>query len=150
MSFSMSAGLPTFLLSVSGGGAEGLSCPELCVCLLQAFALVGSPNALHISTCRKRQPLVHMWGKTKTSTTLVFSRLKTYRHSGRVHEALVEMFQCSGSVLLGFKPHKAELAELAVFSKLQRAVGQGAKVSKHRPEPLLLHLQPRNSYFQMD
>lgn len=39
----------TFLLSVSAG-VEGLSGPELWVCLLQAFALVGSPKALHIST----------------------------------------------------------------------------------------------------
>lgn len=39
----------TFLLSVSAG-ADGLSAPDLCVCLLQAFALVGSPKALHIST----------------------------------------------------------------------------------------------------
>lgn len=44
--------LGTFLLSVSAelGLAEGLSVADFWECLLQAFALVGSPKALHIST----------------------------------------------------------------------------------------------------
>lgn len=50
------------------------------------------------------------------------------------------MFQGTVRVLLGFKPHKAELAELAVLGELERAVCHGAEGSKHGPEPLLLHL----------
>lgn len=67
-------------------------------------------------------------------------RLRPYRHSGCVHEALIEMLQGLVCILLGFKTHKAELPELAVFGKFQRAVCQSAKGSKHRPEPVLLHL----------
>lgn len=75
------------------------------------------------------------------STTRVFSReLEPYRHSGGVHEALVEMFQGFGRIFFGLETNKAELTELPVLGELQRAVCHGAKGSKHRPEPLLLHL----------
>lgn len=53
------------------------------------------------------------------------------------------MFQSSVRIFLGFKTHKAELAELAVLGKLQRAVCHSAEGSKHRLEPLLLHLYTR-------
>lgn len=53
------------------------------------------------------------------------------------------MLQSSVRVFLDFETHKAELAELAVLGELQRAVRHRAKGSKHRPEPLLLHLHVR-------
>lgn len=68
-----------------------------------------------------------------------------HRHSRGVHEALVEVVQSAVRVLLGFKSHKAKLAELAVLGELQRAVRHCAEGSKHRLEPLLLHLQARHT-----
>jgi len=65
---------------------------------------------------------------------------QAHRHSGGVHEALVEVFLSSVRVVLRFKPHEAELAELPVLGELQRAVRHGPEGREHRAEPLLLHL----------
>lgn len=70
-----------------------------------------------------------------------------YSHSGGVHEALVEVFQSFVRLFFLFKPHKAELAELAVLGELQRAVCHGAKGREQGPEPVLLHLDTRGSHF---
>lgn len=58
--------LGTFLLSVSAGLglAESLSVADFWECLLQAFALVGSPKALHISTYTGLK-IVRLQTKTK-------------------------------------------------------------------------------------
>lgn len=68
-----------------------------------------------------------------------------HRHSWGVHEALVEVVQSAVRVFLGFKSHKTKLAELAVLGELQWAVRHCAEGSKHRLEPLLLHLQTRHT-----
>lgn len=106
------------------------------MCLLQAFPLVGSPNALQISTYEQQNSS----SRVKNSNSVQSQTAQPYCHSGRVHEAPIEVFQGSARILLRFEAHKAKLAELSVFGKLQRAVCHCAKGREHGTEPLLLHL----------
>lgn len=91
--------LGTVLLSVRSGlgVAEGLSVVDFWECLLQAFALVGSPKALHISTYTGWQSSDHI-KKTKKQNQNKANDIDNvqitgiYRHSGSVHKSVVQMF----------------------------------------------------------
>lgn len=119
---------------------ERMACPRLIfVYVCSRLLLWWDLQKLYISPPRTVENLIYKWKKR----TIKSSRLDPYRHSRGVYKCLVQMFQSSVRVFLGFKTHKTELAELAILSKLQRAVRHSAKGSKHRPEPLFLHLHTR-------
>lgn len=82
------------------------------------------------------------------STAVLGPWQEPHRHSGRVHEALVEVLQSSRRVFLGLEAYKTELAELAGLGELERAVGHCAEGGEHWLEPLLLHLHTRHTHIE--
>lgn len=112
-------------------GVEGLSGPELWVCLLQAFALVGSPNALHISTCDKWQPCFHTW-KQKPCREPAWSH--DWSHTVTLDVSTKLLLKCfrallaSSSALKPTKPNFRNLPSLVNFREQSVTVPKAANM----------------------